>query len=98
MLPVLRHELGRHARLRLCPQDLLARYPAVAMHEVHPVREHIVGDGGLPHADEQLVEAVVPQEAAREEGAGRDDGEQRRGARAACSRLESGLGLGLGLG
>ena len=102
VLPVLRHELGGHARLRLRPQDLLARYPAVAMHEVHPVREHVVGDGGLPHAHEQLVEAVVPQEAAREEGARGHDGEQRRGARAACStprgRLEVGVGVKVGVG
>jgi hypothetical protein len=51
---MLRHELGGHARLRLCAQDLLARDPTVAVHEVHPVREHVVGDGGPPHADKQL--------------------------------------------
>ena len=47
-------------------EHLLARHPAVYVHHAEPVREHVGCEVGVPRADDEQVEAVVPKESARE--------------------------------
>ena len=59
-----------HLCPRLRPQYLLPRNPPVNVDEIEPVRDDVRADLGAPLGDEQVVESLVPEEAAREEGAG----------------------------
>mmetsp|Transcript_87911 Transcript_87911/g.251928 ORF Transcript_87911/g.251928 Transcript_87911/m.251928 type:complete len:347 (+) Transcript_87911:937-1977(+) len=78
---VLRHRpignLGKGFR----PADLLTRDPAILPHGAEPMGDDVAREGSIPPADEQLMEALIPKEATREErarGHGREQWPRRR--------------------
>ena len=75
---VLDEERGRDLRPCLRPEDLLARQPAALAQQVEPVRDDVERDARVPPRDQQQVEALVPEEATREERPRWHGGVERR--------------------